>query len=149
MTDTSERQRDLVESVARSWLRTPYHDLGEVKGAGCDCATLLKCVYVEAGVIAPFEIGYYAPQHFLHQDEERYIGWVSRFAHEIPAAAVRHGDIALYHIGKCYAHGAIVVRPGWPSIIHAHFASRCVREGSGTAVRLGTPVKGIRFFSMW
>ena len=55
MTDTSERQRDLVESVARSWLRTPYHDLGEVKGAGCDCATLLKCVYVEAGVIAPFE----------------------------------------------------------------------------------------------
>jgi hypothetical protein len=147
--EDGEGQRDRVDAVARSWLGTAYHNHGEVKGAGCDCATLLKCVYVEAGMIPPFDIGYYAPQHFLHQDEERYLGWVKRFAHEVPPEAVRHGDIALYWIARCYAHGAIVVKPGWPRIIHAHFASRCVREGLGTAVRLGTPVKGVKFFSMW
>ena len=147
--ENGEGQRDLVDAVARSWLGTAYHNHGEVKGAGCDCATLLKCVYVEAGIIAPFDIGYYSPQHFLHQDEQKYLGWVSKFAREVPRDAVRHGDIALYWVGRCYAHAAIVVKPGWPHIIHAHFASRGVREGIGTAVHLGMPVKDVKFFSMW
>lgn len=146
---TEAEQRDTVDRIAREWISTPYHDHGEIKGAGCDCATLLKCVFVEAGVIPPFEIGYYAPQFFLNQSEERYLGWVSKFGREITLDQVRPGDIALYWIGKCYAHGAVVIKPGWPNIIHAHYGSRCVLRGKGTAVHLGTPIKGVKYFTLW
>jgi hypothetical protein len=146
---TEEAERDRVDAIARTWLRTPFHDHGEVKGAGVDCATLLKCVFLEAGLIEPFEIGYYSPQFFLHQSEERYLGWVRKFAHEIPLEHVKHGDVVLYKAGKCFSHAALIVKPGWPSIIHAHFGARCVRRGFGTSVHLGIPILDVKFFSKW
>lgn len=148
---TEEEQRDDVDRVAREWVGTPYHEGALVKGrnGGTDCAMLLRGVYHESGLIPAIKIERYSPQFFLHKSDEIYMGIVQQFAHEIPEERVRHGDVALYWIAKCYAHGAIVVRPGWPHIVHAHFASRCVLEGSGTAVHLGMPVKGIKFFSWW
>jgi cell wall-associated NlpC family hydrolase len=142
-------QRARVEAVARSWIGTPFHDRGEVKGAGCDCATLLKCVFVEAGLIAPFEIGYYPAQFFLHSAEERYLAFVRRFGREIAPEAAQPGDVVLYKIGLCFAHGALIVSPGWPAIIHAHAASRCVRVGNGRNPHLGMRVLDAKFFSMW
>src|SRR5580692_1265824 len=118
-------QRDLVDAIARGFIGTPFHDHGEVKGAGVDCATLLKCVFTEAGLVEPFQLDHYSPQFFLHQKEERYVDWVLKFAREIAPRDATVGDIVLYKIGKCFAHGALITAPGWPNIIHAHFASRC------------------------
>jgi len=146
---SEEAGRDRVDAVARTWIGTPFHDHGEVRGAGVDCAKLLKCVFVEAGIIDDFDVGYYSPQFFLHSPEERYLNLVRRFAREIPAARVRHGDVALWKIGLCFAHGAIVVRPGWPEIVHAHFASRMVRRGRGDTMHLGTKILDLKFFSVW
>jgi hypothetical protein len=143
------RQRDLIDAVARSWISTPFHNHGEVKGAGVDCATLLKRVFVEAGLVEDFDIGHYSSQWFLHHSEERYLAWVSRFAHEIAAADVKHGDVVLYHICKCYAHGAIVIKPGWPHIVHAHSAGRLVRRGDGDNPHLGTKIINKKFFSIF
>ena len=142
-------QRAKVDAVARSWIGTPFHDRAEVKGAGCDCATFLKCVFVEAGLIAPFEIGYYPAQFFLHSAEERYLTWVRKFGHEIALEEAQPGDVALYKIGLCFAHGALVASPGWPAIIHAHAASRCVRLGSGRNPHLGIRVLDVKFFSVF
>lgn len=142
-------QRDRVDEVARTWLGTPFHDHGEVKGAGCDCATLLKAVYVEAGVLAPFDIGYYSPQFFQHSKEERYLGWVLKYASEIRKEQVSYGDVVLYKIGHVFAHGALVLKPGWPNIIHAHSPSRVVRRANGAAIHLGQPILDIKFFSHW
>ena len=143
--------RTAVDRVAREWIGTPFHDLGEVKGpkGGVDCAKLLKCVYRDAGVIPDFEIDPYSPQHFQHSPEEKFIGYVIRFAHEIERERVQTGDVALYKIGKAYAHGAIVIAPGWPNIVHAHYGARLVRRGFGTSVHLGQPILGIKFFSFW
>lgn len=146
---TEQEQRDSVDRIAREWVGTPYHDHGEVKGAGTDCAKLLKCVYVEAGVMEPFNIAHYAPQHFLHQEEEQYLGYVTARSREISQGEARYGDMVLYRIGKVYAHGALILKPGWPRIIHAHFAARAVRLGFGTNPHLGTPVTGVRFFTPW
>lgn len=146
---TEQEQRERVVRVARTWLGTKYHDHGEVKGAGVDCATLLKCVYVEAGIMEPFDIGHYAPQHFLHQEEEQYLSYVMPRGREVSEAEAKPGDMVLYKVGKVYAHGAIILSPGWPSIIHAHFAVRHVIEGNGRNPHLGTPVLGVRFFSPW
>jgi cell wall-associated NlpC family hydrolase len=140
-----------VDRIAREWIGTPFHDLGEVKGknGGVDCAKLLKCVYVEAGVIPDFAIERYSPQHFLHSPDERFLGYVTRFAREIAPGAAQTGDVAIYKIAKAYAHGVIIIAPGWPHIVHAHFLSRMVRRGSGRAVHLGAPILGIKFFSFW
>jgi len=141
--------RARVQAIAREWIGTPFHDHAEVKGVGCDCATFLKGVFTEAGVVAPFMLDHYSPQFFLHQSEERYVGWVERFGHEIAANDVKPGDIVLYKIGLCFAHGALIIEPGWPHIIHAHFASRCVREDDGRKPRLGTRILDVKFFSLW
>jgi hypothetical protein len=146
---TEQAERDAVDRVARSWIGTPYHDHGEVKGAGVDCGKLLKCVFVEAGLIKDFTIGYYSPQHFLHREDQYYLTLVERFLDEVQPADVAAGDVALYWIGKCFAHGAIVVKPGWPHIVHAHSGARMVRPGFGTSVHLGLPIQAVKFFSRW
>jgi cell wall-associated NlpC family hydrolase len=148
---TEEEARDRVVAVTLEWVGTPYHDMGEVKGprGGTDCAKLLKCVYVEAGVMEEFKIANYAPQHFLHQSEEHYLSYVMPRGREIPESEVRPGDMVLYKIGKCYAHGALVVPPGWPHVVHAHYACRKVMKADGRRPHLGTPVLGIKFFTPW
>jgi cell wall-associated NlpC family hydrolase len=142
-------QRAAVDRVAREFVGTPYHDGACVKGAGIDCAQLLRAVFVEAGIIDDLVIHGYSGQHFLHSDKEEYLGYVTRYAHEIEREQAKTGDVVLYKIAKCYAHGAIIVAPGWPNIIHAHYHSRMVRQGHGLAVHLGTPILGMKFFSFW
>lgn len=149
MLQNEEAERDRVDAVAREWIGTPFHDLGEVKGAGVDCAKLLKCVFRDAGLIPDIGIENYAPQHFLHQKEERFLAWVTCFAREIAPEAVKHGDVVLYHVGHVFAHGAIVIKPGWPNIIHAHYAVRRVIRADGCNPHLGTRVKAMKFFSIW
>lgn len=146
MSESEKRAR--VEAIARTWLSTPFHDHGRVKGVGCDCATLLLEVYEEADLIPHTDVGHYSPQFFLHQSEERYLGWVQKFAREIPLEKVGVGDIALWKLGKCFAHAAIVIAPGWPAIIHAHSPSRCVRRGNGLSPRLGK-ILDLKFFSLF
>lgn len=149
MKEQERAARDRVDAIARSFISTPFHDHGEVKGAGVDCATLLKCVFTEAGLVEPFKLDHYSPQFFLHQTQERYLGWVTRFAREIPEAEARPGDIVLHKIGHVFAHGAIIVNPGWPNIIHAHFAAKCVRGDDGRRPRLGTRVLDMKFFTLF
>lgn len=142
--------RARVGRVALEYLGTPFHDNGEVKGAGVDCATFLKRAFEEAGVVAPFKLDHYSPQFFLHQSEERYIGWVERVGgREIAQDEAKPGDIALFKIGLCFAHGALIIEPGWPHIVHAHSGYKRVIRGDGNRPLLGTRVLGLKFFSLW
>lgn len=144
-----EAARDRIDAIARSWIGTKFHDHARVKGAGVDCAQILLGTFEEAGLIPPIDVGHYSAQFFLHSAEERYLGWVSKFAHEVPLERVRHGDVVLYKIGMCFAHGAIVVKPGWPHIIHAHSGGKVVRRGFGTSPHLGLTVQDKKYFSLW
>lgn len=142
--------RDRIDSIARSWISTPFHDHARIKGAGTDCAQLLLATFEEAGLIPPTDVGHYSAQFFLHSPEQRYLGWVRSFAkREIEIAEAKPGDIALYHIGRCFAHGAIIVKPGWPHIIHAHAGGKIVRKAFGTSPHLGMPVHELKIFSFW
>jgi cell wall-associated NlpC family hydrolase len=141
---TTDRQH--VIDVARTWLGTPFHDNAGLKGVGVDCAHLIARVFVEAEVVTAFVIEGYSPQHMLHSDNELFLGYVERFAHEIQEGDVQAGDIVLYQVGRAYAHGAIIV--AWPSkIIHAFKTFRMVAETDGFEADL----KGrkTRFFSIW
>lgn len=139
--------RTAVIAEAMSWIRTPYHHMGRIKGpqGGVDCATLLAEVYARAGIVAPVPIGQYPPDWHLHRDDERYLSLVLPHAVEIEEPLP--GDVALWKFGRAFAHGAIVVEPGWPAIIHAYKAARFVILDRGDGAF--TADREVRFYSPW
>lgn len=131
MSDAEERAT--VVAVARSWLRTPYHHMGRVRGAGVDCLTLLAEVYAGAGVIARPEIPHYPPDWHLHRGAERYLDGLLSYCAEI-AGPPLPADIVLWRFGRCFSHGAIVIE--WPVVIHAYVGSAVRYEDAGRAAWL-------------
>jgi cell wall-associated NlpC family hydrolase len=136
---TVDEQRARVVAEAKSWLRTPYHHRGRIKGAGVDCGMLLIEVFAAAGVIEDFDPGYYPHDWHLHRSEERYLGWVERHAHRVDVPLP--GDVLLFKFGRCISHGAIVVE--WPTVIHAY-----LRQGCRLARADQAPLDG-RLDSVW
>jgi uncharacterized protein YijF (DUF1287 family) len=57
------------------------------------------------------------------------------------------GDVVLYRIGRCFAHGGIVVEPGWPTIVHAYARAGRVLLDDGSAGDLARRER--KFFSRW
>ncbi len=71
-------QRAAIVREARSWIGTPYHNCADVKGrnGGVDCGMLLVRVFVDTGLVAPFDPRPYPPDWHLHRSEEKYLGFV-------------------------------------------------------------------------
>ena len=117
---TAEREaslRDVVVREALSWSGTPYQQLADVKGpdGGIDCSMHLVRVWVDSGLVAPFDPRPYPPSWHMHQSEERYLHWMEAVAVEV--AAPQPGDIAIFRFGRCFSHGGIVLPGG--RIVHA------------------------------
>lgn len=128
-----DAERRAVVAEAHTWLRTPYHHMGRVKGAGVDCATLLAEVYARTGVVPSFEIPFYPPDWHLHRNAERYLDAILAHAAEIGTLPAP-GDVAMWRFGKCFSHGAIVI--DWPLVIHSYAGRGCVLEDVEKAVWL-------------
>lgn len=108
-----------VLDEAHEWLGTPFHHEGRVKGknGGVDCAQLLIGVYANAGQIEEFQTEHYPAQWHLHRSEEKYLSKLLDYAVETNEPLP--GDMALFHIGRTWSHGGIIV--AWPTVIHAWF----------------------------
>ncbi|HJS33217.1 MAG TPA: hypothetical protein VJ924_14580 [Alphaproteobacteria bacterium] len=144
MTELETNQRAAVVAAAMSWLRTPYHHQAGVKGAGCDCAFLLVRVFAECGLVPEIDPRPYPPDWHLHRDEERYLGWVERYAQRVQVPLP--GDVALWRFGRTVSHGGIVV--AWPTIIHAYRGEGVVLENAAHG-RLAEPGRLHGFFSVF
>ena len=141
---TSEAmERAAVVKEALSWLRTPHLHEARVKGAGVDCGTLLLEVFERVGLIPHTEISHLPHDWHMHQSEEIYLGHVETWAH--PVETPGPGDIALYRIGRCISHGAIVVQ--WPQIIHAHVGKGVILDDALANLDLSKRLAG--FWSVW
>lgn len=117
LAEQGARLRVCIEAL--SWLGTPYHPHGRIKGAGVDCATILAEVFAAAGLVAPLELGDYAPDWHLHRNEEKYLAGIEAHAHRSNCALADAlpGDIALFKYGRTISHGAIVLTS--PLVIHS------------------------------
>src|SRR5256714_15301219 len=100
-------QRRRVVAEAETWLQTPYHHMGRIKGGGTDCLMLLAEVYEAAGVIPHVDVPFYPPDWNLHRDAERYLQGLMRYAHEI-GGAPQSGDGAGFQFCRCFADRATV-----------------------------------------
>jgi cell wall-associated NlpC family hydrolase len=143
MTEIEQRAAAVLE--AGSWIGTPYRSAADIKGAGVDCGMLLVRVFVDTGLVAPFDPRPYPEQWHVHQSEERYLGWVTKLAHEFDGSAPKPADVVLYKYGQCYAHGAIVVN--WPVIIHVRRPLPVIAEDAARSMILRKLPQ--RFFSLW
>ncbi|MDD5271077.1 MAG: hypothetical protein PHU14_00030 [Methylovulum sp.] len=140
MTEAQQRQQIIDE--ATSWLGTPWHHAGKVKGAGVDCGQILIEIYAACGLIDRPAVDDYPRDWALHRDGERYLAVVERYCR--PVAVPGPGDIVVYRQGRSFSHGGIVV--GWPLIIHAQVGMGVVyAEGDqGDLVKQG---RERRFYS--
>lgn len=142
-------QRLTAIDCALQWVGTPYHPHATVKGAGCDCATLLGAVYHAAGVLPQVQLGYYSPEWHLHQDEDLYRQNLQRYAHRVDRETLP-GDIALFQFGRSPSHGAIVLY--WPYVIHAYIGKGVVIEEVGRSplvIAKNRELSEGRFDSLW
>jgi cell wall-associated NlpC family hydrolase len=122
--EPEDPRRDRIVQVARSWIGTPYRLGARVKGAGCDCATLLLEVYRECGLIKDEQLGVFAGDWWLHTNEERYLLRVLRHAFKVAetvavrTTSAKPGVIILTRAGgsRVFNHGGIVT--SWPRVIH-------------------------------
>lgn len=141
---TIEEQRKEIVRVALTWVKTPYHHHAMLKGIGVDCAMILIAVFDEAGVVSAEKVGY-SPQWYLHHSEEKYLIELEKYAHEITEAEALPGDVVVYKTGRAFAHGAIIIEPGWPDIIHASPEAGMVVRDRGDGGRIAP--KPRKFFS--
>lgn len=141
-----EACRTRIVTIARSWLGTPYHHMGRVRNVGVDCAMFPLEVYRAAGVVGDVEVPYYPPDWMMHRSDEIYLGIVRGLASELRSfEAAQPGDFVMYHFGRCWSHGAIVLR--WPLIIHAITGKGVLlADGEREGCLVG---RGRRFFSPW
>lgn len=110
-----------------TWIGTPFKNCGDVKGpTGCvDCAMLLVRTHVDTGVLPPFDPRPYSPHWFLHQSEEKFLGWIRDYLGAEEIEVPRVGDVLVYRYGQCFSHGAILINSD--EIVHAFYKSSLVR----------------------
>lgn len=148
--EAGDRKR--VVEVAYSWLGTPYHTGGKVKGVGVDCLTLLAGIFEEAGLVSDVAIPYYPNDWHLHRTQERYLEGLLTYCKETKEPQA--GDIALWKFGRCFSHGAIII--DYPLIIHAFVGRECVLEDLSKSdwlnfigTKASNKPRPVRFFSVF
>lgn len=147
MSEANDRQRYVDAALA--YCGTNYHHMAKIKGVGVDCATLLICAGVDAGLIEDFDLEYYPPDWALHRDEERYLRIVSKYCHEV-APPAQPGDIAVWRMGRCFSHAAVVVQ--WPQVVHAVVNCKVATEDAEACMWLryeNNKPRPMKLFSFW
>ncbi len=143
-------QRAAFIAEARTWLGTPFRDQADVKGGGVDCGMLLVRAAVDTGLVAPFDPRPYPPQWHLHRDEERFLAIVSRLGREVARMPIA-ADVIVYRVGRCFAHGGIVIENG--HVLHAyyktgHVAISPLHETELAFLPNGNP-RPFKLFDLW
>jgi len=113
--EIADRRAHIV-TLAQEWVSTPFHDCSGIKGVGCDCIHLAKCVYVAAGLVPDFELPSYKPQWFLHRDEPLILNGLAERMRQVETGLP--GDLEMYSFGRHAAHCAIVISDR--AMVHAY-----------------------------
>lgn len=130
---TVAAQRLQVLQEARSWLHTPYHHHGRVKGAGVDCAQLLCAVYEACSLVPHVDPGFYPVDWHLHRSEELFVYWLGQHARQLPeGTAPQVGDAFVFRYGRTFSHGAIYAgedSQGRGLLIHSYIGRGVILSG--------------------
>jgi len=143
-----DEARAAVVAEARKWIATPYHVGADIRGAGVDCGMLIVRVFVDLGLIPPFDPRPYPPDWMLHKDDEKYLAFLPDRCARVDEP--RLGDIALFRYGRAFSHGGIVTTAAPLALVHAYHDAGCVVEDRVERnPALSDPKRKMTFFSIW
>lgn len=119
-------QRLLLIEEARTWLGTPYHKRGLIKGAGCDCYSFVILCLQSIGLALDNDFPVHGDDWWTNCTDQEYFKRIMKFASEKVRGTglwgtlteAQPGDIALVRCNRqsqIFNHGGIVV--DWPRII--------------------------------
>ncbi len=118
---TPESQNELRAIVA-TWLGTPFHEFGRIKGVGVDCVHLWAEIMVEAGHLQSYAFPDYHLDAGHHEDASALLSWFENHPGfrlvngPGRAAEPMMGDLYCFTIGKSAHHLAGVI--SWPRGVH-------------------------------
>lgn len=136
--------REAVVAAAMAWLDTPWHHAAAVKGAGVDCAQLVRAAYVEAGLLEDFQAPAYSIDYMLHVEDERLCAEIeARGGHLTDTPGV--GDVVVWRFGRSFSHAGILVAPD--RAIHAFRPWGGVKVTPLDADRLADRPR--RYYTFW
>lgn len=121
-----------VETIARTWLGTPFHHQARCFGSGVDCINLVIAVMGEAGYPIPSTLPPYQRVEAANQIS-RYMGFVtsrlitglSEYADSIDLEDRAVDDVVVFHLGGQPQHLGLFFGD---RIIHASLTDRKVIE---------------------
>ena len=113
-----QAQRAAVIAAVKTWIGTPYRQLGYTKGpkGAVDCSMLIVAGLVEGRVFEAFDPRPYSPIWFLRKNEEKYLAWLDTIG--APTTDPKPGDLAVYRVGRCFAHSGLIIDDRY--IVHAY-----------------------------
>lgn len=115
MTKKEKKQRDLIIAEALSWMNTPFHWHGRVKGCGVDCGTYILEVFERAKLTDHINIPNYSVNFAMHRSDEWYKKIIEQYCVPVLDREPLPGDIAIFKFGRSFSHGSIVYE--WPIVI--------------------------------
>lgn len=124
MNEREQIRRQEVVAEARSWIGTPYVIRGRIKGAGCDCGSLLMSIAVNSGLMTDEELEVYSLDCWAHWSDEKYLKRVMRYAERVMSGVayrstvVLPGSLVLVRVtgSRHFNHGGFVTE--WPKVVH-------------------------------
>lgn len=139
-------KRAEVVSEALTWMGTPYHHHGRVRGVGVDCLMLLAEVFQACELVPPVDPGAYPHDWHLHRSDELYLQGLLQHAAELPAGtAPQPGDVGLWRFGRTWSHGGIVVKHE-PQVLHAYLGRGVILTRLDEEPLAGRPVRWFTVF---
>lgn len=118
--------RHQICAEALTWVGTPYHHHGRIRGVGVDCLNLLAAVYSAVGLVEVGELGHYSQTWHHHRSEELMAEGISRYMRRVDAG--QPGDAVVFRFGRTHSHAGILIGDG--RFVHAYAR----RNGNGSVI---------------
>jgi NlpC/P60 family putative phage cell wall peptidase len=111
--------RTHIDTIARTWLGTPYHHQASAKGVGCDCIGLVRGIWRDLYGTDPEALPAYTRDWAEAHGRETLLEAARRHLIEIAPAEAQPGDILVFRWRRHTPakHCAILSAP--TSMIHA------------------------------
>ena len=107
--------KEALEAEARSWIGTPYHHMGRVKGVGVDCGQIIWAIFEP--LLGPFgQVPQYDTDWALHRTDTVFLDFIAPYVIEVEKA--EWCDVVLFEFGRSFCHAAFVAKNN--KLIHAY-----------------------------